>query len=283
MNTNKSNATRPASVTAGNAATALSALSSIQAELADAELVSKGRTMDRFIADYETAHAMYEPLWDKREALLATPKRDDETSHDFLVRIDEEVGLPALEKKQQHPTDIMNRAHSVSMAVLNAKATTIAGLAVKARLAKFTAKYLWEEADADADWDHLILRNLVDAVLMLAGQTSEPDAEPAMTHSSTSDPVIDIHRELEDAMASYDGLCRLRSQKSDVEFENAHGELTKIVHRVELTKATDLESLRLKARALLWCNEELDFMEGETTDVKLARGIIRDLMDLRPI
>jgi hypothetical protein len=176
MNTNKSNAIRPASVTADNAATALSALSSIQAELADADLVSKGRTMDRFIAEYEAARTAFDPLWNAREALLTTSRRPGESSHDFFARIDEEVGITALEKRQTHPTDIINNAHSVSMEVLKAKATTIAGLAVKARLAKFTAEYLWEESDADADWDHLILRNLVDAVLELAAAQSAKGA-----------------------------------------------------------------------------------------------------------
>jgi hypothetical protein len=43
--------------------------------------------------------------------------------------------------------------------------TTLEGLAVKARACKFTCSHFWREKDDDADWDDLIARKFIDAVL----------------------------------------------------------------------------------------------------------------------
>jgi hypothetical protein len=51
------------------------------------------------------------------------------------------------------------------------QATTTAGLAVKARMARFSCKHFWREtADANADWDHLVARKLIESVLELAAK-----------------------------------------------------------------------------------------------------------------
>jgi hypothetical protein len=56
-----------------------------------------------------------------------------------------------------------------------------------------------------------------------------------------------------------------------------------LAKRIADMKATTLDGLRLKARALQWCNEEFDFMNGKTTDERLAYGLVQDLLNLPAI
>jgi hypothetical protein len=39
------------------------------------------------------------------------------------------------------------------------------GLAVKARVARFSCEHYWDEPEEDLDWDELMARKLIDAVL----------------------------------------------------------------------------------------------------------------------
>jgi hypothetical protein len=140
----------------------------------DEALLAYGRELDRCAHDYWTICAKYRPLWDKLNARLEQ-ERDSETNRASHSQIYDEVGLSALDQQGEHPDDIMARSDAPSRAILAIPATTLAGLAVKARLAKFGASHIWDESDADADWDHLVLRNLVNAVLELAAaQTEKP-------------------------------------------------------------------------------------------------------------
>jgi hypothetical protein len=43
-----------------------------------------------------------------------------------------------------------------------------AGLAIKARVARFACDYYWSKSEEDTDWDKLIARQLIDAVLTFA-------------------------------------------------------------------------------------------------------------------
>ena len=63
---------------------------------------------------------------------------------------------------------MMNEVDGVSRAIVAIPATTIAGLAVKARLAAFAND--WD--DSDNDWDVLTVRKLVDAVIRLASSSA---------------------------------------------------------------------------------------------------------------
>jgi hypothetical protein len=49
--------------------------------------------------------------------------------------------------------------------IMTLPATTLAGLAIKARVARFSCEHLWEEPEEDLDWDELMTRKLIDAVL----------------------------------------------------------------------------------------------------------------------
>jgi hypothetical protein len=107
-------------------------------------------------------------LWDELNSRLQDELHKSEDGVALHERIYDEVGLNALDAQGEHPDDILNRSDAPSRAILAIPATTLAGLAVKARLAKFGASNIWDESDEDADWDHLVLRNLVEAVLELA-------------------------------------------------------------------------------------------------------------------
>ncbi|WOH70675.1 hypothetical protein RX330_20475 [Bradyrhizobium sp. NDS-1] len=68
----------------------------------------------------------------------------------------------------EHPDDILTEAGPVCRAILAAPARTVAGLAVKARLAAFGAPTYWQKSDEDADWDILVMRQLVESVIHTA-------------------------------------------------------------------------------------------------------------------
>src|ERR1019366_9066045 len=61
--------------------------------------------------------------------------------------------------------------NGVSRAIVAIPATTIAGLAVKARLAAFANEGCWDDSDEDADWEVLVVRKLVDAVIRVAASS----------------------------------------------------------------------------------------------------------------
>lgn len=141
-----------------------------KAKHSDDALLAYGRELDRCIHDHKTTCAKYRPLWDELSSRLHQDElhRGEDGVTALYERIYEEVGLKALDEQGEHPDDIINRSDAPSRAILAIPALTLAGLAVKARLAKFGASHIWDESDEDADWDHLVLRNLVDAVLELA-------------------------------------------------------------------------------------------------------------------
>lgn len=149
-------------------AAAIQAAQPAKASQPDAELLAYGRELDECIQAYEIACAKYRPLWKKFSARLRDdPPVDGENNNSRYLRVYDEVGLKSLEQQGEHPDNIIGRADAPSRAIMAIPATSLAGLAVKARLAKFGASHIWDESDSDADWDHLVLRKLVDAVLDL--------------------------------------------------------------------------------------------------------------------
>lgn len=144
-------------------------VSAAKATHPDDALLAYGRELDGCIRDHKATCAKYRPLWDKLSARLQDETRgQDESPVAWHHRIYAEVGLEALDQQGEHPDDIIGRSDAPSRAIMAIPATTLAGLAVKARLAKFGASHIWKESYDDADWDHLVLRSLIDAVLDLA-------------------------------------------------------------------------------------------------------------------
>jgi hypothetical protein len=104
----------------------------------------------------------------------------------------------------------------------------------------------------------------------LAGARPHPDAE-----------LLRLGRELEEAWARE--RATVRPAASDDEVNAVFNVASEIVGEIEALPATTLEGLRVKTRALSWCHdgEGIDFRdEQDTTDLKLANGIVRDLLAL---
>jgi hypothetical protein len=57
----------------------------------------------------------------------------------------------------------------VARKIMALPATTLAGLAVKARVAQSACERFWDVSDADCDWDQLMARQLIEAVLAAGG------------------------------------------------------------------------------------------------------------------
>lgn len=70
---------------------------------------------------------------------------------------------------------------------------------------------------------------------------------------------------------------------TDEDYERMFRPVSDLARRIADMKATTLDGLKLKARALQWCNEEFDFMDGQTTDERLAYGLVQDLLNLPAI
>jgi len=69
-----------------------------------------------------------------------------------------------------HPDHMWTEIDPVINAIMGIPATTVAGLAVKARFAKLIASPLWDEAPKDMDADTHALRRVVEAVLEAANR-----------------------------------------------------------------------------------------------------------------
>lgn len=139
----------------------------------DAELIELGRQHDVIAQQYAAAVVRFSPKWDEHLRLTKDWERDnpDCSSEEYRAardRIAGEIGLTAMEQSGQHPDDFMNESDPIARAILAIPAITVAGLSVKARLAAFGARGLWNKNDDDADWADLVVRSLIDEVLHMA-------------------------------------------------------------------------------------------------------------------
>lgn len=77
-----------------------------------------------------------------------------------------ELGVDLLEERVDENLAVLD---AVQRTIALAEAKSLAGVAVKARSVAFTCRHWFEESDDDADWDHLLARSVIQAVLALAG------------------------------------------------------------------------------------------------------------------
>jgi hypothetical protein len=97
-----------------------------------------------------------------------------------------------------------------------------------------------------------------------------------------ADPIAMLAAEFEAAWAASDEFFRnTPSGATNEDYERMFRPVGDLANRIADMKATTLDGLRLKARALMWCDEEVGFMDGNTTDERLARGIVHDLLNLK--
>ena len=139
----------------------------------DAELLALGRKLDAIIQRYEVACDLCRPLWDEHDRLRDEWfKAHRGFGHEELIaaaqKIQDEVGLTALYDAGHSEEQIIAEANPISRAIMAIPATTIAGLKVKAKLAKFEAPLMWEIDNDDADAGQFVARQFIDEVLSLS-------------------------------------------------------------------------------------------------------------------
>jgi hypothetical protein len=141
----------------------------LEASHPDAELIELGRAHADLRAKYETAVELSEPrnaAWDAALEELSRRFGDEHISNDEYKKIDEQLDrdFPAPSPSWEDVCDTMCPIERKIMAL---PASTFAGLAVKARVAKSACDNYWDEPDGNTDWDKLMARKLIEAVLSL--------------------------------------------------------------------------------------------------------------------
>jgi hypothetical protein len=117
------------------------------------ELLALGKQFDQFERQYHQVMERDRPRIERELQLLEAQERFD--------RLDEEFG-PQI---RPDALDILDMMDAPIRRIMALPATTLPGLAVKARVARFSCEHLWEEPEEDLDWDELMTRKLIDAVL----------------------------------------------------------------------------------------------------------------------
>lgn len=107
---------------------------------------------------------------------------------------------------------------------------------------------------------------------------------PAKELTQHTDPIKTLSDEFEAAWVQWNQFFQsVPHGSTDEDYERMYRPVSDLAKRIADMKATTLDGLRLKARALQWCNEEFDFMNGKTTDERLAYGLVQDLLNLPAI
>jgi hypothetical protein len=143
---------------------------SLQSSHPDAELLELGRAHADLRAKYEIALKLSEPrdaAWEA--ALEELSKRAGPNGHfsnDEYKNMSEQLDrdFPAPNPNWGDVCDLMCPIERKIMAL---PASTFAGLAVKAQVAKSACDTYWDEPDGNTDWDELMARKLIEAVLSL--------------------------------------------------------------------------------------------------------------------
>ncbi|OPH84246.1 hypothetical protein B2M20_02950 [Nitrobacter vulgaris] len=102
-----------------------------------------------------------------------------------------------------------------------------------------------------------------------------------MAVAQSDDTIQTLSEAFEAAWAASDEFYRnVPTGSTNEDYERMFRPVSDLARRIADMKMTTLEGLKLKARALQWCNEEFDFMDGKTTDERLAYGLVQDLLNL---
>jgi hypothetical protein len=150
------------------------AVAAVASATADAELLDLGRRMDALTAEYWRIDALDAPWKEGYNALvdeyrLKFKEGIPPDSAGFIAKLKE------IEDRHRHTSpsadDITDAMDEPSRKIMALPAFTLAGLAVKARATAFACSHFYREELHDADWDHQHVRTLIDAALVMAGQT----------------------------------------------------------------------------------------------------------------
>jgi hypothetical protein len=142
----------------------------------DAELIALGKQFDALDRQYTDARRRQDPI-DKAFRRLIHTHRPNQPStlsderafyQGLWDQAEAECGGPV----KPHPDDISEQIGPLTTTIIDIPASTIEGLAVKARVARHACWHFYETSDEDADWDHQMARGLIDAVLKAAARNA---------------------------------------------------------------------------------------------------------------
>ena len=154
-----------ASITA--AATAVTESATHAVEL-DAELIALGNRFDelewqyRFVKGRDRArNKTFSELLEAQQGRILSDEEWKQVLNGIGGQLDQQFG-PAI---QPDVLDIMDMLDSSQRRIMALPAITLAGLAVKARVARFECERLWDKPVEDLDREQMMARDLIDAVL----------------------------------------------------------------------------------------------------------------------
>jgi hypothetical protein len=132
----------------------------------DAELLALGAQFDELARRLAIADKLDEPYQEAFQAALDRARTgliSNETFSDVLVRVEVENPRPS-----PSPDDITDAMDPIIRGIIAVPALSIAGMKVKARVAKLVScAHFWNNPDNKTDWDKLVARQTIDAVLSL--------------------------------------------------------------------------------------------------------------------
>ena len=110
---------------------------------------------------------------------------------------------------------------------------------------------------------------------------------PAIASTAEVDPIDVLAAEFERASTELSHFeikyYGVDTPEINEEYQRVYGRVDEYIDRIRIISATDLKTLRLKARAFLWCNEGIHFGLDPCTDMKIAKSIIENLLALPTI
>lgn len=106
---------------------------------------------------------------------------------------------------------------------------------------------------------------------------------PAIAKSADAD-LLELGREFEAAFAIEEAARHIGRETDDwTAWDAAYAKTDAIVKRIEKMPATTMEGVHVKARCVQWCygsDPVFHDLENYTTDMRLAQGIVLDLLAL---
>lgn len=144
----------------------------------DAELLAAGEKLDRLVEEHMRSSAFNELLPD---IWIGSVPRHYWPNHDSCGNALIAVRRALFEAVQSRdPDDVSNDIFELAVRIRALKATTVAGLAVKAKLARFEFALEYpdglrhEDAVQDGNYEAISWRMLIDGVLELAAASAPP-------------------------------------------------------------------------------------------------------------
>jgi len=128
-------------------------LTAAPAAAPDAELLARGKQFDQLERQYHEVMERDRSRIERELQLLEAQEPSE--------KLDQEFGP----QSRPDALDILDTMDAPIRRIMALPATTLAGLAVKARVARFSCEHFWDEPEEDLDWHELMARKLIDAVL----------------------------------------------------------------------------------------------------------------------